>query len=399
MTTFLPHPPTEPDRLPTGLARRVSAPVDTDRSTAAATRILEALRAEPALLRRDLGRRTQLSPATVTRTTAGLIRAGLVREQPDGAALGGKGRPANPLALVENRHVCIGVHLGRTTITVAAGDLRGRVLAQRRVRNVDYRGDFVAATAREAGRVLDAFLDRELVSAGLVAPWQALGLAQETVARRMEAAFDVPLATGDHVEAIVAAEVVRRPPPPGLTCYLYARNVSGFALVLSTGTRTEISRTADLTHLPTGSAVECSCGRTGCFEVSVGERAVLTRALRDGIITRPDPAELDRAARRGDREAFATVQRRAACIGRAAALVRGMHDPDRFVLLGQAIPTMPSAVAMLRRTLRLTSDPGPIDVVVSDATDSVQATAACAVALRPVYDDPAALTAGQAAAG
>ena len=382
MITFLPDPP-----------------ADTDRSTTAAARILDALRTEPALLRRDLGRRTQLSPATVTRSTSALIRAGLVREILDGAAPGCKGRPANPLALVENRHVCVGIHLGRTTITVAAGDLRGRVLAQRQIRHVDYSRDFVTATAREAGRVLDGYLDRELVSAGLVAPWHALGLDREAIARRMEVAFDVPLATGNHVDAIVAAEVVRRPPPPGLTCYLYARNVSGFALVLSTGTHTEITRAADLTHLPTGSAVPCSCGRTGCFEVSVGERAVLARALRDGIIARPDPAELDRAARRGDREAFAMVQRRAACIGRAAALVRGMHDPDRFVLLGQAIPTMPSAVAMLRRTLRLSSGPGPIEVLVADDTDSVQASAACAVALRPVYDDPAALTARPAAVG
>ncbi|GAA2182690.1 ROK family protein [Brooklawnia cerclae] len=365
---------------------------DRGHSSSGATRILEALRTEPALLREDLGRRTKLSPASVTRTTSALIRAGLVRELRDNAAWGGRGRPAIPLALVEDRHVCIGVHLGSEMITIAAGDLRGQILAQLSIRNADCSAQPIGLISRAAGRLLNEFLDRELLSAGLVAPWHALGLSRIPVARKVHTAFGVPVATGDQIEAIVDAELTRRQPPPGQSCYIYARNVSGFAMVLSDGTRTEISRVADLTHVPTGSRFRCPCGRTGCFGISVGERAVVARAVQAGIISTPSIDELEAAARTGNRGAFAIMQERAALMGRAVALVRDMQAPDRIVLLGQAVPDAPSARAMLLRGFRGSTALGPIDLVIPDDADIVQAAAACSVALRPIYEDPIAVT-------
>lgn len=376
---------------PTHDGLTLTTAVDHGRSASAATRILDALRGEPALLREDLGRRAQLSPATVTRTTSALVGAGLVRELHGCSTMGGMGRPAIPLALAEDRHVCIGVHLGRDTIIIAAGDLRGRVLAQVVVHNVDCSTPPITLVSRAAGRLLNEFLDRQLLSAGLIAPWRALGLSRDLVARKMQAALGMPVTTGDQIEAIVTAEVIRHPPPPGLSCYMYVRNVSGFALVLSSGTQTEVSLVSDLTHLPTGSRFRCACGRTGCFEATVGERDVVERAAADGIIARPDIHELELAARAGHRMAFAVMQERAAHIGRAAALVRDMHGPDRIVLLGQAVPRVPSARAMLLRTFQGTSTPGPTNLVIPDGADDVQAAAACSVALRPVYEDPLAI--------
>lgn len=375
-----------------------SAPVPTPstaighgRGASPATRILETLRAEPVVLREDLARRTELSPATVTRTTSALITAGLVRQRDDCSVLGRMGRPAIPLALEDDRHVCLGIHIGRETITLAAGDLRGTVLSSVILRHVNCASPPIALVARTAGQLLNEFLDRELLTAGVVAPWRALGLSPAHVATQLRVALGLPVTVGEHVEAIVAAQVLRQAPPPGLTCYLYVRNVPGFALVHNDGTETGVSLVADLTHLPTGSGHRCPCGRRGCFEASVGERGVVARALRAGAIDRPSMASLDAAVQRKCRPAVEIVEERATLLGNAAGLVRDLYAPDHMILLGQAFDTDPGTRASLVRSFEESTAFGPIDLTVPERADNVQAAAACFVALRPVYEDPLGL--------
>lgn len=301
------------------------------------------------------------------------------------------GRPAIPLALDEGRHVCLGIHIGREAVTVAAGDLRGRVLSCAVIHHVDGSAPPIGLITRAAGKLLNEFLDRELLAAGLVAPWRALRLPPDGVARKFRVALGLPVTVGEHVEAIVAAEVLRRPPPRGISCYMYARNVSGFALVFNNGIETMVSSVADLTHLPTGSRYPCSCGRSGCFEASVGEVGVVRRAMLSGVITRPSMSDLATAARHGSRAALDLMEERASLLGRAAGLVRDLYAPDHMMFLGQAFSGGAGNRLTLRQSFEDATALGPIDLVTPGEADNVQAAAACFVALKPVYEDPLAI--------
>lgn len=94
-----------------------------------ATQVLEQVRAGSVLDREEIASRTSLSGATVGRAVGQRIGAGMLRERTDRTRLGGVGHPGVPVEVDPNRFVTIGVHIGRRILTVALGDLTGKVIA------------------------------------------------------------------------------------------------------------------------------------------------------------------------------------------------------------------------------------------------------------------------------
>ena len=76
-------------------------------------------------------------------------------------------------------------------------------------------------------------------------------------------------------------------------------------------------------------------------------------------------------------------------LGRVAAVVRDMVNPDRVVLCGQGFTGYPPALDVIRSSLRRhTATPRPIDISFTRLSGEIQAVAAGTVALRRVYEDP-----------
>ena len=191
----------------------------------------------------------------------------------------------------------LGVHVGRKATTVSLVDLAGRPAAHLRVATpsgsrsrtaavTPVEVDALVATISKAAAGLVArHSHRTLLSAGVVAPWFDLGLAQEDVRRRLELATALPTAAADHVAAVAAAEYLAREEAlTGCTMYLYARDTAGFALANDLPRRTEISRVGRLSHFPTGSDALCRCGATGCLEATISDEAVAAQARGLGVI-------------------------------------------------------------------------------------------------------------------
>jgi predicted NBD/HSP70 family sugar kinase len=80
--------------------------------------------------RSEIARRLDLAPATLTRISTELIRAGLLTEAPH-AIKRGAGRPSIPLDVVAEAHHFLGVKVSGDSVASAVTDLRADVLSYR----------------------------------------------------------------------------------------------------------------------------------------------------------------------------------------------------------------------------------------------------------------------------
>lgn len=362
----------------------------------AAAQVLDRVRARGTALRDELAVDTRLSLATVGRAVSQLTAARVLREARGRARARNVGRPGVAVEIDDAFHATIGVHVGRTVLTVAVGDLAGRVLAQDLVRREAGALPDLADASRRAVQLLARLPGRRPLSVGAVGAWRDLGLAPGEVAAELEELTGLRVSVGDHVAAVAAAEFFhRRSGTGGVTLYVYARDTLGFAVATDKGTHTEVSRVGSMAHLPTGSALPCPCGRTGCLEVTAGDQALLRDARAAGTAAEgveqlyaaatgpePDPAVLD------------LLRARARALGAAAASVRDIVAPDRVVLVGQAHTGCPP---VLEDVVAAYEEAGVVEAPVSFTRfgSGIQATAACTLALGPVYDDPLGLLAGE----
>lgn len=364
--------------------------VDRGRFGTAATQVVEVVRPRGPVTREEVARLTGLSPATVKRTVAALVDAGVLRWRHDRTVPGQVGRPGIPVDLDTSRYVTLGLHLGRRVATVAVGDLRGQVLEEH---NLDRRPDAappLGEYAEVAAGLLARLPGRSPLAASVVAPWADLELDRHAVGTALEDLLGLEVATADHIAAVAATEFLhRRHGTAGVTLYVYARNSVGFALAVDKGFSTEVSRVGSLTHFPVGSDAPCECGRTGCMEVTVGDHALLeTARARRLLPENASVADLHARAHSGAGGLRDLLAERAAVLGRTAATVRDMTMPDRVVLVGQAFTDYPTALPLVVRAFEEHTSLGPAEVSFTRFGDGLQAACACTIALAPVYDDP-----------
>lgn len=354
--------------------------------------VVAAIRQHGLAFRDQIATRTGLSTATVARAVSDLAAAGLVRERADRSRTGSVGRPSVPVSLDDERYVVVGVHLGRRVVTVSLTGIDGTVLAVSTIEAPQHGVDeLVAAVVTRTRSMLDRVPARRALALGIVAPWRDIEYTLEQVVDRLSRATELPVEAADHIQAIAAAEFAggRRRPADGVTLYVYARDTVGFAVVWDgTLAHHDASRVGRLAHLPTGSTARCPCGAEGCLEATVSDQSLAARAYDDGVIDEPEIGALLSAARNGHPDAHRRLVTRGEVLGRSAAVLRDMLNPDRMILAGQAFTgyeeSLDEVVAGFTRTTTLPA----IDLTFTRFGAGVQAIAAGTTALRPVDRDP-----------
>jgi len=366
------------------------------------SRVMTQVRRNGVVTRDELARLTGLSGSTVARTVTGLLDARLLRERPDRALDGTVGRPGIPLELDPDHHVAIGCYVGRRVATVSLSDLSGRVIARQTVPDPSSGPHRLAVTAAARVRGLLAKVPgRSLVGSGLVAPWGDIVHDPDELGDALTAALGVEVDTSELVPAIAATEYIGRPHDlPGSTMYLYARDTVGFVMANERPAGTEVARVGRLSHFPAGGLDQCRCGRTGCLETAASDESVAARALASGIVRSADIGSVLRAASSGKDAAHRLLCARAEALGRAAAIVRDITNPDRVVLCGQGFTGYPAALDVTRAAFAATTATRtPIDISFTRFVGDVQSVAAATVALRRLYDDPTAVVSERHPAG
>lgn len=133
MPLSMPSPSLAPSPVLTPPPSLTHRAVDSDRRRTSASAILRSVLAHGPVARSTIARLTGLSPASVTDHCNRLTALGLIQEAATLRRSNGVGRPHVPVDLDDSRFVVGGVHVAVPYTTVALLDLRGRVVAERRL--------------------------------------------------------------------------------------------------------------------------------------------------------------------------------------------------------------------------------------------------------------------------
>lgn len=361
--------------------------------------------------RSTVARLTGLSPASVSGHVGRLLARGLVREAAETAGPKGLGRPHVPVEIDTDCYLVAGAHIAVAHSTVSLMDLRGRIVAEdRQPHRTTEPGRLLAALAARLPRLVASHAGGRTVLAlglatghrvdpttGVIVEHPQLGWHDVPVRDVLSAATGLPVHVDSHSRALARAEqMFGEESTRSSTVLLFVGAVVDAAFATEGAMhRGPRSAAGSVAHLPlgaggTGGAEPCSCGRTGCLQSEVSERAMVRRAAARGLFVGSFPELLERALA-GDGRAVALFRRRARLVGRAAALLLDMFDPEVLVVVEPGSGRMPECLADLRAEVAERSwvcDDPERAVVPTSFTGSVLATAGGAVALNALYVDP-----------
>lgn len=362
--------------------------------------------------RADIAAATGLNKATVSSLVGELLERRMVREV--GLADGRVGRPATMLVLDGAAYAAIGMEINADYISAVALDLAGvQLLSWRK----SFAGQAVppdraaaatAALARRVGRRIEddgrAVLGLTLGVPGLieadgsvhVAPnlgWQGLDLRSRLAATLGEPPY--PIAVDNDANLAASAEY-RYGAHAGTPDLAYLTGEVGIGTGIIAGGR--LLRGAkgfagELGHVQVDPAgPRCACGRHGCLEALVGISAVLRRILPDALPPadwEPQVAEVVRRARSGDGAVLEVLADVGAWLGRGAAILANVVNPEVVVLGGYFVPLAPWLLPAAQERLRertIGADGGGTRIVASALGQRAAATGGAARVLEAVDD-------------
>ncbi|GAA1024847.1 MULTISPECIES: ROK family protein [Amycolatopsis] len=380
-----------------------------DHGITSAAAVLRTVLAHGPLARDAIAELTGISPAGISRQCASLAALGLLATRPAAQPPDRRaGRPRTELDIAADRHVVFGVHIAHHFATLAALDLRGRVLASEQVPHPGGEPERIlvgtAARLREfrqhhqKGRVpvglgvaSGGWVDPD---AGVLVEHSSLGWYDVPAGPILAELSGLPTRVDGHARALASAEAMfGAARGGGSLVHLFVGNVVDAAIV-SGGRlyRGPGSAAGTVAHLPLGSpGTRCACGRSGCFEADAAEWAVTARAGRASI------AEAVEAAGAGDPVALDVLLGRARTIGRAAALLFDVVNPEVLVVAEPGIADLPACRAAVRAEVSARSR-GRVDAAsrvlpTSFPGRDLLGVAAGAVQLDALYTDPHAFLA------
>ncbi|MCW2882353.1 MAG: hypothetical protein JWQ95_6453 [Sphaerisporangium sp.] len=375
----------------------------TDRGDLTRTAILALLGTVGPLSRTEIARQLTLSPATVTQLTRELMGHGMLEELELERSKGG--RPAQKLGLVGSAGRALGIKVMTDHVVIVDVRLDGEVLGSWE-RPIDTAApnalDDLADSVAEAVTRTGSEAGPPLLGIGVGVPgsvedqavgtvdaptlgWQAMPVGQ-----RLRRRLDLPVLVENDVNALAAAE------------RLYGRGrTHGDFLVLTIGrgvgaaivTEGRVYRGArggagEFGHVPVDAAGPlCGCGNAGCLEALVGAAGLLAAAGARGL-TATTVAELGQAATAGDEAAREVFAEAGAILGRAAAGLINVVDPEVVVMLGEGTADWPFWRAGFDPAIRAQLLPGrrDISVEVESWDDTSWAQGAAALVLATPFD-------------
>lgn len=374
---------------------------DSDRRRTNASVVLRSVLEHGPVARSTVSRLTGLSPASVTDYCARFTELGLIRESATPQRSKGVGRPHVPVDLDASRFVVGGVHVAVPYTTVALLDLRGRVVAERRLGHDSINPSLVLARAAEGlnallaeaagtttlgvGVAAGGWVDRD---SGTIVDHPLLGWRDVPVRELLGARTGLPVHVDGHARALVNGErLFGRARGSRSVLHLFVGNVVDAAFA----TNDEVhhgprSQAGAIAHLPLRGGTEpCDCGRVGCLQVELSERTLCRRAREAGIVEGVNPTHVVAAAECGNPVAVRLLTQRARMVGRAAGLLLDILNPETVVVTELGVIRREDCLRALREEV---GDARASAVVPTSFPDSVLAVAGGSVMLDVLYRDP-----------
>lgn len=326
--------------------------------------VLDVIRAAGTISRVGLINATGLTGATISISVRKLLDEGLVVETGRAESTGGKRRVL--LQLNHNSRYAVGVHLDHGRITYVLTNLGGAVVAritrpgagvQEPSVIVRRMADEVAALVTRVGVESSQVLGLGLVSPGPLGAGAGMALTPPAmrqwedypVGRELSTATELPvLLDNDATAAALGEHWSGGMGSASTSAALYMGTGIGAGIVIGGITYRGTSGNAgEIGHVCVDiTGPECWCGARGCIEAMAGPGAVVAAARADPALARlvgtsrthhslaADFAAVSRAARRGEPQATAILERSARYVAVAARTLANVMDVDFLVLTG-----------------------------------------------------------------
>lgn len=310
--------------------------------------VLNLIRRRQPISRADLARVSGLQRSTVSLITEQLIREkwviyGSVGRLP-------RGRRPTFLQLNDRRAILV-VDLRPSISTIAASDVNGRFLSQRRIQTPSDPKAAAAAFAKEIGQMVQSHPDLIFEGIGISVPGRLDAARQRVVfapnlqwrefdlRTPLEQAIGLPVDIENAANACVLAEVWfgHGEPVRNMAVVTVAEGVgvgifSDNHLVLGAN-----GMAGEFGHAPLDiNGPPCRCGGRGCWEVYASQWAAL-RAYNESGARENGPTfqDLMNLAQAGDKFAIKALDGMAHAIGRGMRMVVAGLAPEHIVLVGE----------------------------------------------------------------
>lgn len=313
--------------------------------------IVDVLRASGSIRRPELAQRLGISKQTVSELIAELEVGGFVTAR--GPVRGGRGRSAMAYEFVADAAVCLGVDLGGTKISLALGDMTGRILAERtEATQGDSGTDIIdqivggaAGLCRDAGieeRRLHACVIGVPASVHPVTGSLALaanlpGLEQVDLCAQLTERLGCPVRLENDVNLALAGEVVAGAAKGARNAVFIALGTGVGAGVMANGelVRGWSGAAGEVAYLPfPGGQPDDVTLRQGQLESAIGSPAILASYQSNGGAQAQDVRGIFDAAAAGEQAALHSLNQLAAEVARCVAAVVAVIDPELVVLGG-----------------------------------------------------------------
>ncbi len=323
-------------------------------------RILQAVRTKETISRTELASSTNLSPATISTITSGLIQDQILREAEVPTAAIRRGRPQVALCVDRRAGLIATVALSLNSARFTFFDFAGNEVLSRNSR-IETRNANAAAINAAIATALTAVIGElppELPpvkqislgvqgvvdTAGRVMLWSPITKGSVDFADGLEALLNIPVTVAN--DSDVTAIALRKQEPAlygGDFVSITMTDGIGMSIVIGghlfSGVRSSAAEFGHMVHVYEGA--KCRCGRNGCIEAYAGDYAVWRNAKGENPQNQPksqiDPAEfavIAGAALNHDgpeRQAFKTAAR---ALGVGLRNVFALIDPAPVALVG-----------------------------------------------------------------
>ena len=349
--------------------------------------VLEALRTHGPMPRVELGRKTGLSPASITSITTQLIKEDAMLELDEVSRRDPtrRGRPTVRVNLNPKAANVVAIKVSIDGLELALADFSGNITARKTITLATYNcaafafgaitttaiSNFLSENNLSPKQVARIGIAAQGVAdsrAGVIAWSPAFKARNVPLVGPIHAAFGIPCTLANDAnmiaEGVMASDQLRY---GGTTVVVYMGYGVGMGLVIDGnvyhGSNGAAAEFGHMNHIPGGAL--CRCGRAGCLEAYASDYGILRSAENlPGDTTPPssavDPAimlALEAAARRGDSNTVAAYQKAGNAIGFGLARLIALLNPNRIVLTGPGT----RALDLIEPALRTAIEEGVVD--------------------------------------
>lgn len=369
--------------------------------------LLNAIKSQGEVSRAALAHLTGLSPATVTAITGQLIKEGLVFEKATGDSTGG--RPPIMLALNPRGGFVIGIKLMEGHAIGALTDLNAAILAKDTI-------DLADKQVETSVEMLSILVNRLVQSSGVrkkqllgvgiglagvvdfthgnVRQNPFLGWRNIPLGDLLETRLRVPVFIDNDVNTLTLSEkwINRSQPEDNFIVITVGRGI-GMGIVINgqiyrgkAGGAGELGHTVVEVNGPL-----CDCGRRGCLESLVSDRALVTQARQ---IISADIADLDeviRLATAGQAKAVGVLTRAGELLGRQIANLVNVFDPKLIIISGEGTRMGEAFFAAVRTAFHdsvMTGLAEDTEIRVNSWGDDIWALGAASLVIAEIFKSP-----------